>query len=123
MQKRYIPISRRRVLEEMQKKKRVKINDCTIGEWLNKIFPDIERATSKPRTKVRDPMKYGKYGKTTLEQIQRWVRWLRDGSNIEEICIESGFKAKTVKARIKRAIKDQDIQVADVKVLTAVGLL
>jgi hypothetical protein len=122
MQREYIPISRRRVLEEMRKKKRVKINDCSIGEWLNKLFPDIKRATSRPRAKVRDPMKYGKYGKTTLEQISKWVKWLRQGDNIEQICIESGFTAKTVKARIKRAIKDKDIFVMDTGVLSAVGL-
>ena len=110
MQRNYIPISRRRVLEEMKKKKKgIKINDCSIGEWLNKMFPDIQRATSKPRTLRRDPMKYGKYGKTSLEQIAKWIIWLQQGDNLEQIEIESGFKKKTIKARIKRALKDKDI--------------
>lgn len=122
MQKNYIPISRRRVLEEMRKKKRVKINDCSIGEWLNKLFPDIERATSRPRTKLRDPMKYGKYGKTTLEMITRWVSWLIEGANLEQISIESGLTVKTVRARIKRAIKDKELMVDDPRVLELVKL-
>lgn len=50
MEKNLMPISRRRVKAMMMKRKHggVPVNDQTIGVWLDRYFPNIERATSRP---------------------------------------------------------------------------
>jgi transcriptional regulator NrdR family protein len=43
----HMPISKRRVTDELRKL-RIKINDSTANEWLHIFYPNIQRATSRP---------------------------------------------------------------------------